>query len=165
MARGVLFQRSECMCLNMFHLARLPNLLSFVADAAVALLPDVVGRSAFVSMSNSAVAAVIAGVESAASEAKPAVSDSAFELPSASGSLSASASDSAPAGEETSVAGKLCASALGSDSSPAELEAASLSAPAQGEGGGAIEGEGSDESHDAILAWQQTEQADLGLRA
>ena len=61
-----------------------------MADAAVALLPDVVGRPAFVST----LAAVIAGVESAASEAKPAVSDSAFEL-TASGSLSALASDSA----------------------------------------------------------------------
>ena len=92
--------------------------------------PDVCGRSAFVSMSNSALAAVIAGGESAASEAKPVVSDSAFELTSTSGSLDASASDSAPEGEETYVAGKLCASALGSDSSPAEQEAASLSAPA-----------------------------------
>ena len=118
-------------------------------------------------MSNSAVAAVIAGVESAASEAKPAVSDSAFELPSASGSLSASASDSAPEGEETSVAGKLCASALGSDSSPAELEAASLSAPAQGEGGGADSAEGSDDSSepDSVRARQQAEQTDFGLRA
>jgi hypothetical protein len=138
-----------------------------VADAAKALRPDVFGRSAFVSMSNSALAAVIAGGESAASEAKPAVSDSAFELPSASGSLSASASDSAPEGEETSVDGKLCASALGSDSSPAELEAASLSAPAQGEGGGADSAEGSDDSSepDAIRAWQQAEQTDFGLRA
>ena len=133
-----------------------------MADAAVALLPDVVGRPAFLST----LAAVIAGVESAASEAKPAVSDSAFELTSASGSLSALASDSAPEGKETSVAGKLCASALGSDSSPAELEAASLSAPAQEEGDGGDSAEGSDDSSepDAIRAWQQAEQTDFGLR-
>ncbi len=119
-----------------------------MADAAKALRPDVFGRSAFVSMSNSALAAVIAGVESAASEAKPAVSDSAFELTSASGSLSALASDSAPEGEGTSLAASLCASdsALGSDSAPAELGAASLSAPAQEEGDGGDEAEGSDES-------------------
>ncbi len=112
-----------------------------MADAAVALLPDVVGRPAFVST----LAAVIAGVESAASEAKPAVSDSAFEL-TASGSLSALASDSAE-GEGTSVAASLCASdsALGSDSAP-ELGAASLSGSAQEEGDGGDEAEGSDES-------------------
>ena len=97
-ARDVLFQRSECMCLKLVHLVPLP-LLFFVAGAAVALLPDVVGRPAFVSMSSSALAAVIAGVESAASEAKPAT-DSAFELTSASsGALSALASDSPSFGE------------------------------------------------------------------
>ena len=72
----------------------------FAADAAKALRPDVFGRSAVVSMSNSALAAVTAGGESAASEAKPVVSDSAFELTSTSGSLSASASRSAPGGKK-----------------------------------------------------------------
>ncbi len=110
--------------------------------------PMYFGRSAFVSMSSSALPAVIAGVESAASEAKPAVSDSAFELPYASGSLSALASDSAPEGEGTSLAASLCASdsTLGADSAPAELGAASLSAPAHEEGDGGDEAEGSDES-------------------
>ncbi len=82
---------SNCSTLSVFRF------FFFVAGAAVALLPDVVGRLAFVSLPNSA--SVIAGVESAASEAKPAT-DSAFELTSASsGSLSALASDSPSVGE------------------------------------------------------------------
>ncbi len=85
-AFDVLFQRSECMCLKLPTLSVF-RIFFFVADAAVALLPDVAGRLAFVSLPNSA--SVIAGVESAASEAKPAT-DSAFELTSASSSASPS---------------------------------------------------------------------------